>query len=218
MSGGRKHRHHDERVLHRGHEAHEPHPPAGFDRLGDVGEGGHRVRKEHDAATREGQVEVAIAEVGRLNVGLDQPDVGDVPCVDAPTGLAEHAGREIDADDLTGCNRCSETERGRAGPAADVEDPVAGVGMEPLDHRVAERCQRGVERTNVSYPGIANDVVPYRRLRIFGHGASFVMSHRFSGRTVGLLSGVPAADHHVSGSNLRPTIPCGRSPAAGRAR
>ncbi len=100
---------------------------------GNVREGGHRVGIEHDAAAREGEIEAVLAEVGGLDVGLNEAKVGELAGSGPAAGLAEHARRQVDADHLAGRHQRRKVEGGRAHATPNVEHPVAGSRVEPPD-------------------------------------------------------------------------------------
>ena len=85
-----------------------------------LGQPRHRIRHEMDDELREGRVERAVCERQPLGGCLVHVDPGE----SRPNGGDERLGR-VDRGDGRGAQPCHELRGERAGPAPDVEGPLA---------------------------------------------------------------------------------------------
>jgi hypothetical protein len=128
-----------------------------------VGEGRHRIAKEHQAAVRHQQI--VSVQRRRGGVGLLPIDIGDAGRLGARLSLGQHRRGDVQRRHAAGgADDARKLQRGRAIAAADVQHLLAGARRGEGEQRIRYRRQSNVGVFLPLNPGAAAHPVPEGKL------------------------------------------------------
>ena len=134
---------------------------AGLHRRAHVPQRRHRAGEEHGSHAREGVVEAAI-ELGVLHVHGREADVaGAAHLLGLALGDLDHALGDVDPEcRALGTDQLGQAVGGVSEAAADVEDPIARLGRQRAQRRLAVGAETVGDDLAELHPAVEEDAVP----------------------------------------------------------
>src|SRR3954452_23539569 len=139
---------------------------AGLQHAQHLADGDRGTRREHVAELAEHHVELVVAIGQAFGVAFGEVDI-EVRQLRVLAGAFDQDWRQVEAPDLRTAARCR--DRGNAGAAADVEQPLAG-GDPGEAHELGGRGRREHLHRREQRPGLLLDCLETSKRVLVGHG------------------------------------------------